>query len=63
MSETIDFFRAITNDVVIKDQEILKFIKWGQGNIEQALNYYYRKKEKENKSQPTPNSSSHQAHH
>ncbi len=54
MSEHIELFRAITNDHTIQSTEISKFLKWGNGNLEQALNYYFRQKEKENKSKFTP---------
>lgn len=54
MSEHIEHFRAVTNDHTIQSAEISKFLKWGNGNLEQALNYYYRQKEKENKCKPTP---------
>jgi hypothetical protein len=54
MSEQIELFRAITNDHTIQSTEISKFLKWGSGNLEQALNYYFRQKEKENKCKHTP---------
>jgi hypothetical protein len=54
MSESIDLFRAFTNDHTIDSREITKFLKWGSGNLEQALNYYFRHKEKENKPDPKP---------
>jgi len=36
----------------LEDREIGKFLQWGNGNLETAINYYYQKKEKENKSKP-----------
>jgi hypothetical protein len=41
--ETILLFRSITEDFQIQDSEIAKYIKWGNHDIQQALNYYYRK--------------------
>ena len=46
MDHDVGHFRGITNDHSISHQEILKYYKWGKGNLEQALNYYYRRKEK-----------------
>lgn len=45
-SESIQLFRTITEDFNIKDEEIKKFLKWGNNDIQQALNYYYRRIEK-----------------
>jgi hypothetical protein len=41
MEETISTFRAITQDYQISESEVLKFIKYGRGDVQQALNYYY----------------------
>lgn len=46
MMEIIEQFREITGDHSIDSDEIGKFIKWGKGNLEQALNYYYVRMEK-----------------
>ena len=51
MSEAVQEFRAITDDHALSEQEIKKYLAWGKGNLEQALNYYFRKKKK---SQATP---------
>jgi hypothetical protein len=50
MNETIAQFRAITDDYAISDEEIKKFVNWGKGDLQQALNYYFRRKEKQTKS-------------
>ena len=44
MSEAVQEFRAITDDRALSEQEIKKYLAWGKGNLEQALNYYFRKK-------------------
>ena len=49
MNEVVQNFRAITNDFKISDQEINKYLGWGKGDLQLALNYYYRKKDKEPK--------------
>jgi hypothetical protein len=49
MSEYVQTFRAITNDFKISDQEITKYLGWGKGDLQVALNYYYTKKDKEPK--------------
>ena len=36
-------------DSKLTDEEIKKYLNWGKGNLEQALNYYYRKKDKQSK--------------
>lgn len=46
MSEAVENFRAITNDYRVSDQEITKYLSWGKGDLQVALNYYYRKKDK-----------------
>ena len=49
MNATNESFRTIAEDPTLTDAEIKKYLNWGKGNLEQALNYYYRKKEKQNK--------------
>lgn len=44
--ESVQLFRTITEDFNIQDQEIVKFLKWGNNDMQQALNYYYRRLEK-----------------
>ena len=51
MKGTIEDFRAITNDYAISKEEVNKFINWGSGNLEHAINYYYRAKDKQAKNQ------------
>lgn len=51
MKGAIEDFRAITNDYDISKEEVSKFINWGSGNLEHAINYYYRAKDKQAKSQ------------
>lgn len=51
MNGTIEDFRAITNDYAISKDEVAKFINWGSGNLEHAINYYYRNKDKQAKTQ------------
>ena len=46
MNATNESFRSIVEDPSLSDIEIKKYLNWGKGNLEQALNYYYRKKEK-----------------
>jgi len=55
MSEAVKDFRSITNDHKVSEQEIQKYLSWGKGDLQIALNYYYRKKDKEIK--PTSSSS------
>ena len=61
--ESLELFRSITDDHNISNAEIRKYLSWGKGNIEQALNYYYRKQEKQQTSpaptQPNPMTRSH----
>ena len=47
MNENIELFKSIASDDQLKDEEIRKYLGWSKGNLEQALNYYYRKKEKD----------------
>lgn len=54
MNATIETFRSIVEDPQLSDQEIGKYLSWGKGNLQQALNYYYRKKDKENKEKEQP---------
>lgn len=49
MEDSLATFRSITDDYAISEQEIRKFLTWGKGSIDHALNYYYRKLEKEEK--------------
>jgi hypothetical protein len=49
MEDSIAMFRSITDDYAISEQEIRKFLTWGKGSIDHALNYYYRKREKDEK--------------
>lgn len=51
MNGAIEDFRAITNDYAISKEEVAKFINWGSGNLEHAINYYYRAKDKQAKTQ------------
>jgi hypothetical protein len=51
MQEAIELFRSFTSDYAIDSLEVTKFLTWGKGNLEQALNYYFRRKEKENNTQ------------
>lgn len=55
MSEQVQTFRIITDDQSLSDNEIKKYLQWGKGNLEQALNYYFRKKEKTQAQTPTQN--------
>jgi hypothetical protein len=45
-SESIQLFRTITEDFKIQDDVIVKYLKWGNNDMQQALNYYYRRLEK-----------------
>ena len=49
MDASVDSFRCLVEDPSLTEAEIKKYLNWGKGNLEQALNYYYRKKEKESK--------------
>lgn len=49
MGEMVEQFRNITNDLSVSEQDIKKFLKWGKGNLEHALNYYYRQEDKKRK--------------
>lgn len=46
MEEKILCFRNITQDSEIDESEVIKFINWSKGDIQQALNYYYKNLEK-----------------
>ena len=46
---SVDSFRNLIEDPSLTDAEIKKYLTWGKGNLEQALNYYFRKKDKESK--------------
>jgi hypothetical protein len=46
MQDKITMFRTITEDQDIDDKEVVKFINWGKGDIQQALNYYFINLEK-----------------
>jgi hypothetical protein len=46
MQDKITMFRTITEDQDIDDKEVIKFINWGKGDIQQALNYYFINLEK-----------------
>jgi hypothetical protein len=50
MDDLFSQFKAIVADPALKDTEIRRYIAWGKGNLEHALNYYYRKKEKQDTS-------------
>ena len=41
MNEKIELFRSITMDHDVEEAQVTKFINWGKGDIQQALNYYY----------------------
>lgn len=44
MNDSLQQFRDIVDDHTLTDQEVKKYLNWSQGNLEQALNYYFRKK-------------------
>jgi hypothetical protein len=44
--ESIILFKSITQDNNISDTEIIKYLNWGNNDLQQALNYYFRKLEK-----------------
>lgn len=46
MQDKIATFRSITLDINLSETEIIKFINWGKGDIQQALNYYFKNLEK-----------------
>ena len=46
MIGNVETFRSIVEDSKLTDEEIKKYLSWGKGNLEQALNYYYRRKDK-----------------
>jgi hypothetical protein len=46
MEDKIATFRAITEDNAINESQITKFIEWGKGDVQHALNYYYSHLEK-----------------
>jgi hypothetical protein len=46
MDDQIAQFRAITEDTIIDTAQISKFIQWGKGDLQHALNYYYQHLEK-----------------
>ena len=41
MIDKVRAFREITQDYQLDEGDAVKFIKWGKGDIQQALNYYY----------------------
>lgn len=40
-------FRSIAGENELSDKEVQKYLQWGKGNIEVALNYYFNRKTKE----------------
>jgi hypothetical protein len=46
MDEKVSIFRSFTDDNSIEEKEIIKFIEWGKGDLQQAINYYYKHLEK-----------------
>lgn len=54
MQEKVLMFRSITEDHSIAEKEIVKFINWGKGDVQQALNYYFRNLEKGKIAKPGP---------
>lgn len=42
MQDKIVMFRSITEDTNLSETEVIKFINWGKGDIQQALNYYFK---------------------
>ena len=39
--EKIMMFKSIASNPNLNESEVKKFLEWGKGDIEQALNYYY----------------------
>lgn len=54
MDDTLTLFRSITLDYDAEEAQIRKFLAWGKGDIQQALNYYYVHLEKGKIRKPKP---------